>query len=162
MKLYGLLFTIALTALLLFPDLRAENSLALKFNEQGSFRIVQFTDIHFELNSRKSKKALKMMGRILDVENPDLVVLTGDIVTTKRAGKGWRSVISPMIEREIPWTVTLGNHDDEYDLTRTDIFNLLEKEPFSCVAKGPDDVDGIGNFTIKINDMIFNQVLFLY
>lgn len=52
----------------------------LKFDSAGHFKIVQFTDVHYVPNNPKSKAAIHLIEKVLDLENPDLVVLTGDIV----------------------------------------------------------------------------------
>ena len=66
------------------------------------------------------------MSQILDQEKPDLVILTGDIVsgnawvrkTKNFLVRKWTSVVQPMVDRGIYWATTLGNHDDEGDLSR--------------------------------------------
>ena len=50
---------------------------ALKFRKNGEFKIVQFTDIHYN-GSRQSQVALSVVDSVLQHERPDLVVLTGD------------------------------------------------------------------------------------
>ena len=84
----------------------------LKFDSAGHFKIVQFTDDHYVPNNPKSKAAIHLIEKVLDLENSDLVVLTGDIVTGRPARIGWDSVLDPILRRNIPFIVTLGNHDD--------------------------------------------------
>ena len=124
----------------------------LKFNTDGKFKIVQFTDIHLENGSSNNDKLIKMISNILIIEQPEIVILTGDIITTKHAKRGWQTIVKPFIERKIPWAVTLGNHDDEYDLNRTEIISLLKKLPYSLVQSGPKDIGGSGNYVIEIKD----------
>ena len=124
----------------------------LRFTKDDKFKIVQFTDIHFQNESIKSEKSLQMMAHILDLEKPDLVVLTGDIITSRPAEKGWNAVVQPMIEREIPWAVTLGNHDDEQDLSRQEIIAVLKDLPYSLVQAGPEDIGGGGNYVLEIKN----------
>ena len=50
----------------------------LKFNKNGEFKIVQFTDIHFQYHNPASAIALKRINEVLDAERPDLIVFTGD------------------------------------------------------------------------------------
>lgn len=65
---------------------------------------------------------IDFLGGILDVEKPDLVVLTGDrlhhdIFDSQSA---LFKVVAPLIERSIPYAAVFGNHDDEgtYTLSR--------------------------------------------
>jgi predicted phosphodiesterase len=68
----------------------------------------------------------------LDVEKPDLVILTGDqlhhdILDSQSA---LFKVVAPLIERSIPYAVVFGNHDDEgtYTLSRESIFFIAHKQ----------------------------------
>jgi hypothetical protein len=122
----------------------------LQFNTQGRFKIVQFTDIHWKNGSPKCDNVLQVMTNVLDSEKPDLVILTGDIVTSSPAKKGWEAVIKPMTDRKIPWVAILGNHDDEHDMTRKEIISLLASKPYSFTTRGPEDIAGEGNFILKI------------
>ena len=122
----------------------------LKFNSNGKLKIVQFTDIHWKNESVNNDKLLDVISSLLDFEEPDIVVLTGDIVTSEPAERGWQGIVKPFIERKIPWAVTLGNHDDEHDLNRNETISLLEKLPYSLVESGPGDIGGCGNYIIEI------------
>jgi predicted MPP superfamily phosphohydrolase len=72
------------------------------------------------------------MGEILDDEKPDLVVLTGDLVsgyawdgkTKNWMESKWTEVVQPMVDRGIPWATTAGNHDTEGDLSRKQLSEL--------------------------------------
>lgn len=55
----------------------------LQFNKDGKFKIVQFTDTHLSYNNRESfDKSVNVIMSIVKAENPDLVIFTGDIVTS--------------------------------------------------------------------------------
>lgn len=97
----------------------------LTFNQNGTFKIAQFTDIHLVPDAPESQPSLKLIQFILDAEKPDLVVFTGDIVTGKPAKKGWEMVLEPVIGNGIPFAVTPGNHDDEHDVSRAKLRNIL-------------------------------------
>ena len=122
----------------------------LHFKTDHTFKIAQFTDIHFHHDSDEGQQSLMMIGRILDQEKPDLVVLTGDIVTEEPVEAGWKAILAPMIERAIPWAVTLGNHDDEENMTRGQIIDLLKAMPHSLVQPGPLATGGGGNYVLQI------------
>lgn len=62
-----------------------------------------------------------MINEVLDIEQPDLVILTDDIVTKSPVLKGWEAITAPMVQHRIPWAVVLGNHDEEYDQSRQNI-----------------------------------------
>jgi len=65
------------------------------------------------------------MADILTAENPDLVVSTGDNVYTNDwpGTAGWyaskyQKFVQPMIDLNIPWAMTTGNHDIYSDLNQ--------------------------------------------
>ena len=76
-----------LANLAIFSSLQAKE---LRFNENGKFKIVQFTDVHLGRQGGKSTdlETIKLMGEILDKEKPELVVITGDFIS----GTGWDKV----------------------------------------------------------------------
>ena len=123
----------------------------LKFNDQGMFKIVQFTDIHWKNDSPEGmEKGLKLMAMVLDEEKPDLAVFTGDIVYSTPACEGWKGALKPVVDRKIPWAMVHGNHDDEFGLSREETIAMLQKMPGSLVRPGPKDIGGCGNYVLKI------------
>lgn len=122
----------------------------LQFRPDKTFKIIQFTDIHFRFEFPITDSVLAFMQKAIVSEKPDLVIMTGDIVTSKgTAREGWLAITSPMIEKKVPWTVTLGNHDAESELSRSEIFEILMQLPYNMVEIGPDNVNGIGNFVFS-------------
>ena len=101
----------------------------LSFNENGEFKIMQFTDMHYSKGNPKSDTTLILIPKMLDAENPDLVIFSGDIVTGSI--EGWSDITKFVIEREIPFAVTLGNHDHENGATREEISHLVTSLPYN-------------------------------
>ena len=122
----------------------------LKFNVNGKFRIVQFTDVHFQYDSYRSDSALILMKRVILHEKPDLVVLTGDIVCSKNTRLAWLSLAKIMEGTKVPWAVTLGNHDIEYELTGKEIMDIIKDLPYNLTSNGPETISGNGNYTLRV------------
>lgn len=101
----------------------------LKFNKDGKFKIVQFTDVHCKYGNPASAAALERIGQVLDAERPDLVVITGDVVYAAPADSGMRMVLEPIAKRKIPFVVTFGNHDDEHGIARAELYDIIRAAP---------------------------------
>lgn len=124
----------------------------LTFRENGKFKIVQFTDIHYKCNSSESAKSIRLMNQVLDSEQPDLVVFTGDVVINETAKPGWDEVLAPVIDRNILYAVVLGNHDDEQDWTRKQIMDYVSLKNKSVTQVGSSKLKGVGNYILEINN----------
>lgn len=121
--------TLILVALsLLFVTSKAQK---LVFNQDSTFKIVQFTDMHYVHGNQKSDTTLLSYERVLDAEKPDLIIFTGDIVTGKPVVEGWNTITQYAIDRQIPFAVTFGNHDDEHGVSRSDLAKLITQYPYN-------------------------------
>ena len=122
-----------LITVLNFAALSAQKS-SLKFTPQGDFKIVQFTDVHYKVDDQvNSQIALDRMNEILDAEKPDFVIFTGDIVVSNESFKGLDTVLDVCIRRNIPFGMVFGNHDDEYDHTRPELYDYIAKKKGSTM-----------------------------
>lgn len=141
-------YLLALVALFASSSLLAQTRLSFKEN---GFVIAQFTDLHWDNKSNKCSETASTIQHVLESEKPDLVVLTGDVVTEKPAIEGWESIIALLENAKINYTVTLGNHDAEV-LEKDEIFKMLLESPYYIGNKRIDNVDGVGNSVIPIYD----------
>ena len=112
----------------------------LRFGENRTFKIAQFTDMHLDPSTPRrlaqAGKTFARLDRILAGERPDLVVFTGDVVTGAPAETMWRRLFDTMERRGIPYCTVLGNHDAEQDLTRAEIGRLAASGPHSLNTTG--------------------------
>jgi len=141
-----LLLTFILSAAL---SVSAQNNIQFEFRKDHTFKIAQFTDIHWDNNSPKCAETIETILKVLSEEKPDLIVLTGDIVTAVPAKEGWLAVAKIFGGAKVPWAVTLGNHDAEPEITRDQIFELLQPLPYFVGSKGPE-LYGCGNYTLPV------------
>ncbi|KAI1370103.1 Metallo-dependent phosphatase-like protein [Hypoxylon crocopeplum] len=149
------------------PDARA----ALRVREDGKFKIVQISDTHMVTGVGVCKDAIDahgenlpdseadpltvdFIGKILGVEKPDLVILTGDQLhhDIPDSQSALFKVVAPIIERSIPFAAVFGNHDSEgiHALSRAEQMSILQNLPYSLCESGPEHVDGIGNFYLQV------------
>ena len=101
----------------------------LSFNEMGEFKIMQFTDMHYSKDNPKSDTTLILIPKVLDAEKPDLVIFTGDIPIG--SVEGWHDLTKFVIDRKIPFAITLGNHDHENGVTREEIAQIATSFPYN-------------------------------
>ena len=62
-------------------SLQGVNGRELKFRPDGTFKLVQFTDLHFGESDHKDHKNQELMRKVLELEKPDIVVATGDVIS---------------------------------------------------------------------------------
>lgn len=122
------LFAAACAALWSVATLQAQPA-ELRFRDDGTFRIAQFTDMHLDPSKPRrlaeSEKTFARLERVLTSERPDLVVFTGDVVTGAPAEGMWRRLLDAVERHGIPFCVVLGNHDAEQDLARAEIARIV-------------------------------------
>ncbi|UVI29482.1 metallophosphoesterase family protein [Paenibacillus spongiae] len=125
----------------------------LKLREDGSFTIVQFTDVHWQNGEEADLQSEELMKRILNDERPDLIMFTGDMIHANRCAdprESIRGVVRAAEAAEIPWAAVFGNHDDESDVTRHDLMAVMQEHSFCISEPGPQEIHGVGNFVLDI------------
>jgi hypothetical protein len=112
---------------------------------------MQVTDTHIMTGSEHSQVSIDMLHTVLDAEKPDLVIFSGDVVSSKPYKTGFDSIIEPVVSRKIPWALIFGNHDHEQDLTYEQLAKFIESYPYNIGSMKPvTGVSGYGNYTIEI------------
>lgn len=119
------------------------------FHKDGTFKIAQFTDIHWTPQSPNCSITASTIQAVLKAEQPDLAILTGDVVTDAPASDGWNAVIRIFEEANMPFAVLMGNHDAEY-MSKDSIYLRLAESPYFIGDRGPVDIKGYGNSIIPI------------
>lgn len=133
---------------------------SLKFNSDGTFRIMQIADT--QDTNLTSKNTLEFLDRALESEKPDLVVFTGDQIKgygvsialgnrEENVEKAIKNIISPVAKRNIPFTFVFGNHDDQAFGSCKDKQMAVYQSFPSCVAvPGDIKIAGYGNHYVNI------------
>ncbi|WP_274650325.1 metallophosphoesterase family protein [Paenibacillus humicola] len=126
---------------------------SLRYREDGTFKIVQFTDLHWENGGRKDALARGLMERVLDEEKPDLIVFTGDVIDSGACDdprRSFRQAVAAAETSGIPWAAVFGNHDTEVGITREELMAVQLEFPGSIAEHGPAGITGVGNFTVRL------------
>ncbi|RTE78879.1 hypothetical protein BHE90_006625 [Fusarium euwallaceae] len=121
----------------------------LKFNDDGAFHISVFSDLHFATDASGSgpdidQRTTQVIGDVLDFDTPDLVVINGDLINGEDTYRDNSThyvdqIVSPMVERNLTWACTYGNHDHNYNIDGDDI---LEREQGFTGSRTQKMVDG--------------------
>ena len=147
MRVFNQLFII-----LLFAGFSGYSQLKPKisFNNSGELKIVQFTDTHIELKDTENLEAYTVIENVLKLEKPDLVVLTGDIVTEDDPQQAFKKLAAIFEKYKTPWAMVFGNHESEHNLSRKDLTVFIEKLPF-CININDIKSHGYSNFIIPVS-----------
>lgn len=171
-----------------FPAVAIQNRIAPEKDADGNwtfttdddFKVLQLTDVHIGggwMCLKKDSMALNAVAAMVTAEQPDLVIITGDIAypVPFQAGtfnnKASAKIFVELMESlGVYWTLAFGNHDTEaYSyFDREDMSDFYEdvaaESQYCLFQKGPDDVDGFGNQIINIKNSagLVTQSLYLF
>lgn len=127
----------------------------LMFRRNRSFKIVQYTDIHWQNGESVDKQSAALMESIAQAEVPDLIVLTGDILSgggCDDAVVSMRQINRVMQRCGTPWTAVFGNHDDEGTADRKELMRVMQESDLSLSEYGPEDISGVGNYVLPVQN----------
>ncbi|OWZ22657.1 Calcineurin-like phosphoesterase [Phytophthora megakarya] len=148
------------------PPIQARNS------SDGTlvFKILQLADLHITgiptvgcgssvptgMASQNCSEQLtyEFVEQLLDLETPDFIAFTGDNVQVYGPSSHQRAidaVTQAAEQRNIPYGMVFGNHDQEGDFPREKIVEMVSEKNHSYTVSGPEYVDGIGNYMLNVS-----------
>lgn len=126
----------------------------LRFNEDGKFKILQIADLQDNVLFKSMSK--EFLQALLDRENPDLVVLTGDNIgpgTSKTPDLMYLTIhefMSIFEENGVKVAAVFGNHDEEDNAYNKDEQIELYKK-YSCyVGSDVPELSGSGTYNLPV------------
>jgi 3',5'-cyclic AMP phosphodiesterase CpdA len=142
-------------------NVHSQNSVRLKFNTKGEFKIVQFTDTHISLSKGTNLDVYKTVQEIIEIEKPNFVILTGDIATDGDPRNSLERFADVVSKAKIPWAIVFGNHESESNFTRKQLANFVQKLPF-CLNDDKGVITGNSNFILPVygNDIKTKALLY--
>ncbi len=143
---------------------KKSEDLTLTMNRGEQFKIIQFADLHFGkegevYHNADEARTIEFMTYLVESENPDLIVLSGDNIMTMGV-QGIKELICIMDAYQTPYTFIFGNHDAESSLEgycKRDVSDYLENSnsPYLLYRSGYVEDTGenrYGNFSISLTD----------
>lgn len=125
----------------------------LHFNEDGTFKILQIADIQDDITLAPIAK--DYIEDLVDAEQPDLVMLTGDNISSRNrtkltAKKAIDNFMSVLEEKGIPVAAVFGNHDDEEGLDKESQMEIYQSYDCFIGVAGDANISGVGNYNLPI------------
>ena len=138
----------------------------LRFGSDGKFKIVVFADCQDD--DSPHQEMIDFMDYALTVEQPDLVVFTGDNVHVNTISKfrtGLSKILAPINAHQVPFAYTFGNHDADkysnYDTAKGQMHAVYMESPYCLTYDAAPSITGFGNCNLPVyasdgSDIAFN------
>ncbi len=130
----------------------------LKVRADGTFKILSISDLHYI--PEPDRYGIELTEKLISLEKPDLVIVNGDNISGDRCfnpddvRKAVGNVAAAMEKMNVPWAVTLGNHDQEHvdktHIARDQVFEYYESYPHNMNGGWVRNIHGAGNKNILI------------
>ncbi|MDD3428763.1 MAG: metallophosphoesterase [Oscillospiraceae bacterium] len=142
--------------------LDADSNFSIKLKGHQPFSILQLTDLHLGFGPFSKKAdglALQAVSTLIKRAAPSLIILTGDSIFPfwPRSGtldnKLQAKKLTDFLDTfEIPYAFVFGNHDVEMGAkaSKQEIAQLLMQGNYSIFSCGPAQLNGVGNYIIKL------------
>ena len=120
----------------------------LRFPKDGQLKIVQLTDLHYNMNKPAAKKVRDLVKGVLGTERPDLIMITGDAIFTSPGDENLREILSVIDSFDIPFCYLFGNHDYQFGFTNSELYDIATTFK-NCINPPRGDVAS-PDFTVEL------------
>lgn len=121
-------------------------------------KIMQLTDLHFGKLpfNENDEKTMKLIENLVKKHSPQLIVITGDLIWSKEnnALQSFQYIVDFFDDFQIPFAVTLGNHDSESDFKRLNLWEILEGSSMHVKKEGEVIINGCCSYFHTLNNDI--------
>lgn len=119
-------FVIVIFTLLTLLEACAPSTDKLRFRPDGTFRILQFTDLHLQLfHPDQVADVFTRMDSLVRQSDPDLIAVTGDLLYSSPADSLMQLIVGRLDSYARPWAIVYGNHDHEHGLTLAQLSPII-------------------------------------
>jgi hypothetical protein len=134
----------------------------LQFTKDGTFQLCVFEDLHFgeaedlDWGPQQDINTTRVMNNVLNSESPQLVVLNGDLITGENTFLSNSTlyvdrIVQPMVQRGLSWASTYGNHDSQFNLSRSGILAREQRYPNSLTQQMVHTPNaGVSNYYLPV------------
>lgn len=138
----------------------------LQFKEDGTFRIMIIADIQTSIPV--SSYTMELISNSLEQEEPDLVVFLGDnifdlapglLLSKNNVKRVISSFLKPVIERDIPFCIIMGNHDMNGLFSKQEQMEYYMTFP-NCYAVPGMIEDRVGNYNLVLRNSTGKKDIF--
>ena len=124
----------------------------LRFDGDGNFKILHLTDWHTAYPMPAVQKQFAVEA--IDEAKPDLIVLGGDMSEAAKEDypAAVKEICDLMVDAQVPFAITFGNHDYLHDIAIDDLFALYkEYGGVYCLSEDDDPaLFGCGTCSIPV------------
>lgn len=114
-------------------------------------KILQISDLHFAyIFGRLNDKNYQMLDKVLEVEQPDLVVVTGDLNIALFNGPMIKRFGEYMDSKKMYWAYSLGNHDCQFGLGEYRYLSKLFDFEYCLFKIGPTNLGSYLNYFMRV------------
>lgn len=117
-----------------------------------NYKILLISDLHIWASLPYSHIRYQLINETILKTDPDLIVLTGDNVTSVQTEIAMTNLCAFINHYNIPWTFVFGNHDDEKEDNKQALADIGKSYNKCLFQDGPEDIDGIGNYFLELKD----------
>lgn len=148
-KLLAVLLSVVLVFSLASVGFAAGSNTTLQFDENGKFKILVFADVQTDYPMQD--EMIFFMEEAIRASDPDLIVFTGDNINNDDK-RTYAQMLAPCIEAGVPYTMVLGNHDQENSggMTREEIVAEYQKYEGFIGYDADPSIHGAGTHNLPI------------
>lgn len=98
----------------------------LRFRADGSFKILQLTDLHLQFfHPDQVADVFARMDSLVRWTDPNLIAVTGDLIYSTPADTLMQMIVDRLDSYSRPWAIVYGNHDHEHGLTLAQLAAII-------------------------------------
>lgn len=134
-------------------DIYDSELVTLKKTSDKDFKILQLTDIQIYALNKTAKNTFAVIKKLVDENQPDLIVLTGDNVEGSFAYMVNAGLTKFIDSLGVPWAPVFGNHDAEHNTVDKQYLGEQFRNSKNCLFRfGPSNIKGVGNYVVNIQE----------